>query len=140
MLMDILAGVVCGLAMGTICLGVGIYILMSNRDMYDRLSKFLPQGFSPTVVMLGLVIGVPPVWVLLGAIAGLAYRLVDDSFPNAGLGSPNFVFTVAILCLAALATLILLLIRKRLVWLGLLINIAFAGIFGWLLPLLANWR
>jgi uncharacterized membrane protein (DUF106 family) len=140
MLMDILAGVVCGLAMGTICLGVGIYILMSNRDMYDRLSKFLPQGFSPTVVMLGLVIGVPPVGVLLGAIAGLAYRLVDDSFPNAGLGSPNFVFTVAILCLAALATLILLLIRKRLVWLGLLINIAFAGIFGWLLPLLANWR
>lgn len=138
--MDILAGVVCGLAMGTICLGVGIYILMSNRDMYDRLSKFLPQGFSPTVVMLGLVIGVPPVWVLLGAIAGLAYRLVDDSFPNAGLGSSNFVFTVAILCLAALATLILLLIRKRLVWLGLLINIAFAGIFGWLLPLLANWR
>ncbi|MCJ7520903.1 MAG: hypothetical protein MUP21_01570 [Dehalococcoidia bacterium] len=140
MLMDILAGVVCGLAVGTICLGVGIYILMSNRDMYDRLSKFLPQGFSPTVVMLGLVIGVPPVGVLLGAIAGLASRLVDDSFPNAGLGSPNFVFTVAILCLAALATLILLLIRKRLVWLGLLINIAFAGIFGWLLPLLANWR
>lgn len=138
--MDILAGVVCGLAMGTICLGVGIYILMSNRDMYDRLSKFLPQGFSPTVVMLGLVIGVPPVGVLLGVIAGLASRLVDDSFPNAGLGSPNFVFTVAILCLAALATLILLLIRKRLVWLGLLINIAFAGIFGWLLPLLANWR
>lgn len=138
--MDIFAGVVCGLAMGTVCLGVGIYILMSNRDMYDRLSKFLPQGISPSVVMLGLVIGVPPVWVLLGAIAGLAYRLVDDSFPNAGLGSSNFVFTVAILCLAALATLILLLIRKRLVWLGLLINIAFAGIFGWLLPLLANWR
>jgi LPXTG-motif cell wall-anchored protein len=140
MLMDIFAGVVCGLAMGTVCLGVGIYILISNRDMYDRLSKFLPQGLSPSVVMLGLVIGVPPVWVLLGAIAGLAYRLVADSFPNAGLGSSNFVFTVAILCLAALATLILLLIRKRLVWLGLLINIAFAGIFGWLLPLLANWR
>ena len=138
--MDIFAGVVCGLAMGTVCLGVGIYILISNRDMYDRLSKFLPQGLSPTVVMLGLVIGLPPVWVLLGAIAGLAYRLVDDSFPNAGLGRSNFVFTVAILCLAALATLILLLIRKRLVWLGLLINIAFGGIFGWLLPLLANWR
>jgi LPXTG-motif cell wall-anchored protein len=140
MLMDILAGVVCGLAVGTIFLGVGIYILMSNRDMYDRLSKFLPQGISPAVVMSGLVIGVPPVWVLLGAIAGLAYRLVDDSFPNAGMGSQNFVFTVAILCIAALVTLILLLIRKRLVWLGLLINIAFAGIFGWLLPLLANWR
>jgi LPXTG-motif cell wall-anchored protein len=140
MLMDILAGVVCGLAMGTIFLGVGIYILMSNRDMYDRLGKFLPQGITPAVVMLGLVISVPPVWVLLGAIAGLAYRLVNESLPEAGLGSSNFVFTVAVLCLAALSILILFLARKRLVRLGLFINISFVGLFGWLLPLLADWR
>jgi LPXTG-motif cell wall-anchored protein len=140
MLMDILAGVVCGLAMGTIFLGVGIYFLMSHRDIYESLSRFLPQGITPTVVMLGLVISVPPAWVLLGAVAGLAYRLVDESLPDAGLGSSNFVFTVAILCLAALATLIMLLLRKRLVRMGLFINISFAGLFGWLLPLLANWR
>jgi len=138
--MDILAGVVCGLAMGTIFLGVGIYFLMSNRDIYERLSRSLPQGITPTVVMLGLVISVPPVWVLLGAVAGLVYRLVDESLPDAGLGSSNFVFTVAILCLAALATLILLLIRKRLVGISLFINVSFTGLFGWLLPLLANWR
>jgi LPXTG-motif cell wall-anchored protein len=138
--MDILAGVVCGLAMGTILLGVGIYFLMSNRDVYDRLSKSLPQGITPSVVMLGLVISVPPVWVLFGAVAGLAYRLVDESLPDAGLGSSNFVFTVAILCLAALATTVLLLVRKRLVRLGIFVNISFVGLFGWLLPLLANWR
>ncbi len=138
--MDILAGVVCGLAMGTIFLGVGIYVLVSNRDIYDRLSRSLPQGITPTVVMLGLVISVPPAWVFLGAIAGLAYRLVDESLPDAGLGSSNFVFTVAVLCLSALSILIVFLTRKRLVRLGLFINISFTGLFGWLLPLLANWR
>jgi hypothetical protein len=140
MLMDILAGVVCGLVMGTIFLGVGIYVLMSNRDIYDRLSRSLPQGITPTVVMLGLVISVPPGWVFLGAIAGLAYRLVDESLPDGGLGSSNFVFTVAVLCLSALSILIVFLTSKRLVRLGMFINISFAGLFGWLLPLLANWR
>jgi len=138
--MDILAGVVCGLLMGTIFLGMGIYILVSNRDIYDRLGKFLPQGLSPDPIMLLLVIVVPPSWGLFGGIAGLLYRLADESSPNAGLGSSNYTFTLAILCFTALVTLILLLIRKRLVWLGLITTIAFAGIFGWLLPLLASWR
>ena len=140
MLTDILAGIVCGLLMGTVFLGVGIYILVSNRDIYDRLGGFLPQGLSPAPVMLFLVIAVPPSWALFGVITGLLYRLADESSPNAGLGSSNFAFTLAILCFTALVTLILLLIRKRLVWLGLIVTIAFAGIFGWLLPLLASWR
>jgi LPXTG-motif cell wall-anchored protein len=83
---------------------------------------------------------VPPSWALFGVIAGLLYRLADESSPNAGLGSSNFTFTLAILCFSALVTLILLFIRKRLVWLGLITTIAFAGIFGWLLPMLASWR
>ena len=90
--------------------------------------------------MLFLVIAVPPAWALLGAIAGLFYRLADESSPNARLGSSNSAFTVGILCLAALVTLILLLTRKRLVWLSLAMTVAFAGIFGWILPLLASWR
>ena len=138
--MDILAGVICGLLMATVFLGVGVYIVFSNRDIYDRLSKFLPQGISPTLVMLFFLIAVPPSWALFGVIAGLLYRLVDESSPNAGLGSHNFTFTLAILCFSALVTLILLFIRKRLVCLGLITTIAFAGIFGWLLPMLASWR
>ncbi len=140
MLTDILAGVICGLLMATVFLGVGIYILASNRDIYDRLGKSLPQGLSPGAIMLFFVIVVPPSWALFGVIAGLLYRLADESSPNAGLGSSNFTFTLAILCFSALVTLILLFIRKRLVWLGLITTIAFAGIFGWRLPMLASWR
>ncbi len=138
--MDFLAGVVSGLVMGTVFLGVGIYVVFANRDMYDRLSRSLPQGISPTVVMLGFVIGMPPLWSILGGIAGLLFWLVDNSFPNAGLGSSNLIFTVVILCLAALAILVMLIAGKRILRLGLIVSISFAGVFGWLMPLLANWR
>jgi len=140
MLVDILAGVICGLLMATVFLGAGIFMLVSNRDIYDRLGRFLPQGLSPAPVMLFLVIVVPPSWVLFGVIASLLYRLADESSPNAGLGSSNFAFTLAILCFSAFVTLILLFIRKRLGWLGLITTIAFGGIFGWVLPMLATWR
>ena len=138
--MDILAGVVCGLVMGTVFLGAGIFVLFSNPNIYDRLGRFSPRGLSPALVILFLVIAAPPLWGLFGGIAGLLYQLADDSFPNAGLGSSNFAFTLAVLSFAVLVSLILLLTRKKVVWLGLTINIVFVGIFGWILPLLASWR
>jgi len=142
--MDILAGLVCGLAMGTVSLGAGILILFTGRDLYERLSRRLPQGISPTIIMLATLFAVPPLWGVFGAIAGLLYNIATESAPGSGLGSYNSVFTLAILILAALAMLpaMALLLLKRRKWGALLIvmNIAFAAIFGWLLPLLANWR
>ena len=144
MLMDILAGLVSGLFLGTISLGGVIFILSTNRNMYDRLAKIIPQGISPTLVMLLAVIVVPPVWGMVGAVAGALYNIAIEASPNAGLGSPNFTFTLAILCLAGLAMLPtpLLILTKRRKWglLFLIMNLLFAGIFGWILPLLANWR
>jgi len=138
MLMDILAGIICGLAVGTVCLGVGVYYVMANRDIYDRLGKRLPEGISPTIVMLGFVAGVPPVLAVLGAICGMIFGLFEDAYPDSGLGSSNFVFTVAVLGLSALASLVLIAVRRRLARLGLVVIIAFAGVFGWLLPLIAS--
>jgi hypothetical protein len=144
MLMDILAGIVCGLAMGTVSLGAGIFILFSSRDLYERLAKRMPQGISPTVVMLALLFAVPPTGGIFGAIAGALYNTAVESNSGSGLGSSNLVFTLAILIIAALAMLpasaLILLKRRKWGFLLLVMNIAFAGIFGWLLPLLANWR
>ena len=143
MLMDVVAGIICGLLMGSVSLGALIYIFLTNRDLYDRLAKRLPAGIPPTLVMLSLVVGVPPAWAIFGAIAGALYNLAADASPGAGLGSSNSIFTVAILCLTALLmlpALFLIIKRKKLGWLLFVINLAFAGIFGWLLPLLAHWR
>lgn len=143
MLMDILAGLICGLLMGSVSLGAVILIFFSNRDLYDRIAKRLPQGIPPTLVMLAVVIALPPAWGIFGAIAGALYNVAIDSAPGSGLGSSNQIFTLAILCLTGLLmlpALFLAIKRKKLGWLLFVINLAFAGIFGWLLPLLANWR
>ena len=142
MLMDILAGLVCGLFMGTVFLGLLIYIFF-NRDIYDRLAKRLPPGIPPTLVMLSCVVGLPPAWAIFGAIAGALYHMATDASQGAGLGSSNSIFTLAILCLTVLLmlpALFLIIRRKKLGWLFFTINLIFAGIFGWLLPLLAHWR
>jgi hypothetical protein len=140
MVMDTLAGIICGLVMGTVFLGAGIYFVMVNRDIYERLNGRLPEGVSPTIVMLGFVVGTPPLWAFMGAIAGLIYHQFEDAYPDSGLGSSNFAFTVTILVIAAFAILIAIAARRRAARLGLVVSIAFAGIFGWLLPLIANWR
>lgn len=141
---DILAGIVCGLVMGTVSLGAVIFILFSSRDLYERLARRLPAGISPTLVMLAALFAVPPAWGMFGVVAGALYNTAVESAPDSGLGSSNQVFTVAILIFAALAMLpaLILLLLKRRKWGYLLIvtNLFFAAIFGWLLPLLANWR
>ena len=143
MLRDILAGLVCGLIMGSVSLGALIYVFLTNRDLYDRLAKRLPQAVPPTLVMLSLVVGMPPAWTIFGAIAGALYNLAVDASPGAGLGSSSSIFTLAIICLTVLLMLpaVFLIIRgKKLGWLFLITNLIFAGLFGWLLPLLAHWR
>ena len=143
MLMDIIAGLICGLIMGSIYLGALIYIFLTNRDMYDRLAKRLPQGVPPTLIMLSLVVGLPPAWCIFGVIAGALYHFAVDASPGAGLGSSSSLFTLAIICLTVLLmlpALFLIIRRNKLGWLFLITNLAFLGIFGWLLPLLGHWR
>jgi hypothetical protein len=143
MLRDILAGIVCGLLMGSVYLGVLVYIFFTSRDIYDRLAKRLPQGVPPVLIMLSLVVGVPPAWALVGIIAGVLYNLAVNAFPGSGLGSSNAIFTIAIIGLTALfmlPALFLIVKRKKWGWPLLAINLLFAGIFGWILPLLVNFH
>ena len=143
MLRDILAGLVCGLIMGSVYLGALIYIFLTNRDLYDRLAKRLPPGVPPTLVMLSLVVGLPPAWCVLGIIAGAFYNLAVDAAPGAGLGSSSFIFTMAIIILTVLLMLpatFLVIRRKKLGWLFFATNLVFAGLFGWLIPFIGHSR
>ena len=143
MLKDVLAGLICGLLMGSVYLAALIYILYTNRDIYDRLSKRLPQGITPVSVMLALVVGLPLTWGLVGAIAGALYNVAIDSAAGSGLGSSNQLFTLVIIGLTALLmlpALFLIIKRNKWGWPFLATNIIFLGIFGWVLPFLGNWR
>jgi len=141
MLNDILAGVVAGLIFSTVLLGDGVFILLTNRDMHDRLSKALKPPLTPLTVMLGTAFGIPPVSVIIGAVGGIVYNVISEAYPGGGLGSPNLVFTAIALGIAGILALIVLLVRNKLITIpGLITCVAFAGIFGWILPLIADWR
>ncbi|HEY49625.1 MAG TPA: hypothetical protein G4O13_06230 [Dehalococcoidia bacterium] len=127
--------------MGIVFLGVVTYIISTHRDLYDRLAERLPPTLTPTIFMLIIVIILPPVWGLFGLVAGALYHLAEDLYPDGGLGSPNFTFTLAIIILSLILTSLVILIRRRVSWrLGLIVTGTLACIFGWLLPLLANLR
>ncbi len=140
MLMDILAGLLTGLIMSTVFLGAFIYLLASNRDAYERLAERLPSGISPLVFLLVVVFGIPPVWMVLGAIAGLAFNLIESAAPDGGLGSGNLLVTIIALCIGVLAAILSFVLKRDFSGTSLLVALAFAGIFGWLLPLLGEWR
>jgi hypothetical protein len=143
MLRDVLAGLISGLLMGSVYLAALIYIFFTNRDLYDRLAKRLPQGISPVLIMLSLVVGLPPAWCVVGVIAGALYNVAVNALPGSGLGSSNYIFTVAIIGLTALLmlpALFLIIKRNNWGWLFFATNLIFLGIFGWVLPLLGNLR
>jgi len=137
--MEILAGLVCGLIMALVFLGAGIAIIFFKPDLPKQIAERLPPNISPNLIMLFYVIAIPPLWGLLGALAGLIYHVFSGSFPGAGMGSSNFVYTLAILLFTLVTLSVFALIRRKSLMLPLIIGITFAGIFGWILPLLAKW-
>ncbi len=141
MLQDILAGVICGLVLSTVILADSVFLLKVRQDVHEYLTRVLKPPFTPLTIMLGVVFGAPPLFGLLGAAGGLIYNIINDSSSDGGLGSPNLIFTLAVLSIAAILSLIILITRSKLIIIpGIITSIAFAGIFGWILPLLANWR
>ena len=75
----------------------------------------------------------------LGLLLGLLLAGLEGRSPEGGLGSPNRAFTAFIIATAAIAVgpLALFASRQRLPLLG--GGLLFAGVFGWLMPYLAQW-
>ena len=135
---EVIAGTACGLLMSVVFTGLGALVLAHHPGSLQRLSKHLPKGVTLSAVLLPLTLFLPPLWGIAGAVMGLLYLIVKDLFPGPGLGSPNLAFTAAVAAAMAFATAALFLTPRRTRWEWLGMNLAFAGIFGWLLPHLAG--
>lgn len=135
---EVIAGAACGLLMSVVFTGLGALVLAHHPGSLQRLSERLPKGVTLSAILLPLTLFLPPLWGIAGAVMGLLYLIVKDLFPGPGLGSPNLAFTAAVAAAMGLATAALFLTPRwaRWEWLG--VNLAFAGIFGWLLPHLAR--
>lgn len=88
---------------------------------------------NPMTLMLGMVVLAYPLWTLIGGMLGVAYGVVVQAAPGAALGYSAAVAAVALLAAVICAALL----RGAMVGV-IILAAAFAGVYGWLLPLLVE--
>ena len=131
---EIIAGLTSGLLMASVFVCAGVLMLFpvvkdpspGVRAIFDR--------FPPGTMVMAVVFLAYPVWGIVGAVFGLLYGVSIDQAPGSGLGSPNLVFTVAVVAGALLLGAPFLVLLRRVLAGVLAIMTAFIVIFGWFLP------
>jgi hypothetical protein len=134
----VIAGTFSGLLMASVTAALGPIILFSLAKDPTPFFRALLDRVPPIYMTLGLVVLTYPAWTVVGGVAGILYRVSLEQVPGRGLGSPNLVFTLAIVIVAImLATPLALLLRRAMGGLAAL-TVIFVGVFGWLLPFMAR--
>ncbi len=83
-------------------------------------------------------IGTGVLWTMAGMLFGAAYKIGEFEDRPGALGAPSWVWLLMIVSLAWLPVPILVLFSRRFWWLWLGMSLSFVGLFGWLMPVLAE--
>ena len=111
-----------------------LFFIVKNRPPELR---FIFDTLTPSSMAMGIVAIAYPAWGGIGAVTGVLYQISQNEVPGGGIGSPNMVFTLAIVVVSVLmAAPFFVLFRSVLPWVVAL-TLVFIGLFGWLLPYFA---
>jgi hypothetical protein len=106
------------------------------------LQKFVQRWIDPQVpgflLAVPISIGTTVLWTMAGLMLASAYVLGGFEDKPGALGAPSWQFALITLVLAFLPVPILFALSRRLWWLWFSMSLAFAGLFGWLMPVLAE--
>lgn len=83
-------------------------------------------------------IGTTVMWTMAGLVLASAYVLGGFEDKPGALGAPSWQFLFIMGALAFLPVPVLVALSRRLWWLWLSMSVSFVGLFGWLMPLLAE--
>ena len=134
----VVAGVLSGLLMASVFVAVGPIMVFHLATEPSPLFERIQARISPMAMMMGLVVLSYPVWTLIGAVAGVLFRMSAADESGGGPGSGNLVYTLVIVAAAlAVGAPLAVLLRRVLVGVAAL-SVLFVGVFGWLLPILAE--
>lgn len=136
---EVFAGFVAGYLMAIIFTGLGALTLARARVRFPSLARAVTTRLSPVALAVPISLFSFLLWTAAGMILGLVYRGAEANLPEAGLGSPNRVYTAVVL-IFALTNLVAVsaLGGRRLYWPLIAFFLAFAAVFGWMLPHLAE--
>jgi hypothetical protein len=136
---EVFAGLICGYILALVSTPLVALTLLNMRARFPAVERTVPTQvpfLALAVVIHGFTL---MLWTALGMVFGLILSGIEERVPEGGLGSPNGVFTLAVVMwtLVAFAPIIVLLrpVRRQ----AAAIAILFALLFGWLMPYLAQW-
>lgn len=135
----IFSGFIIGYALSLLFTALAALALVDMR----RRSPFLERAISPNInaIMLSVPLSMLSflVWTAFGMMMGLFYHGLESAAPTGGIGSPNAVFTIAIVIVGALTLgAIYYAFEKLPSWqVTGFIALTVAG-FGWLMPYLSQ--
>ena len=133
---SLLAGLIAGAAMGMASTALVASIVAGSARIARSLHEQRPDQPLP-LLAIAVTLGTQAAWGAIGLGLGAIYWAIRDD-AQAGAGSPAWGFSLTIALLAGLALLFALAARLPAARRLALLAILFAGLFGWLLPNLAE--
>ena len=132
----IIAGWAAGYAMA-IATTIALIFLLTRVSRTGWLDRFVASEVSSALVAVPISIGAMLGWTMAGLVLGLFWIAGDFDTKASGLGSPSWQFTLIMAVLALLPLPPLVLFVRRYWWLWASMSLLFAGLFGWVMPVLA---
>lgn len=129
-----MSGAMIGLLMASIFITLGelmLFFLYKNRT--PAMEPFF-ERVPPSQLAMGIVAVAYPAWAGIGALFALLFLISVREAPGGGLGSPNLVFTVAVVVMSLMMAAPIMYLLRRVVMGVVALTITFIGLFGWFLP------
>ncbi len=135
---EVFSGFVLGYAMSMVFTAFAAVMVVDARSRVPALAKAIAPNINAVMLAVPISLLAFLVWTMVGMILGLLYRGALDHLPGAGLGSPNWPYTLGVLLFALACLAIVGYAWQRLRWQVVFLVAIFTGLFGWALPYMAK--
>ncbi len=135
---EVFAGFVVGYAFSLLFSAVAAVMVIEARGEVPYLSKAIASNISAVQLAVPISLIAFLAWTLAGLFLGALYRAARLNLAGGGLGSPNWPFTLAVVLGAITFLAVVYYAWRRVRWPVAMMAMAFAAMFGWGMPHLAE--
>ncbi|MBI1884915.1 MAG: hypothetical protein HYS09_01130 [Chloroflexi bacterium] len=135
---EVFSGFITGYAVSLVFTGFAAVMVVGARTRVPYLAKAIAPNISAVMLAVPISIVAFLGWTVVGMVLGLVYRGALDHLPGAGLGSPNWPYTLGVLLFGLAVLAVVYYAWQRLGWELLLLTSLFVGAFGWGMPYMAK--
>ncbi len=130
----VVAGMASGMVMALVFVSVWVFTLLSIAKNPSPQAEAIFKKFPANNMALAGAVFAYPAWTLIGTVLGLFYHVSTQQAPGGGMGSPNMLFTIAVVAATGVSVLPLFVFFWRFYRGLLVLTLGFVGVFGWFLP------